>query len=167
MFSTSAPGLFQKVTNVVVHRGSEEMPLVVEDLCILLRSCIDWAAEWDATANNGEADRCYEYYPSFKTAISAKYLAYFAMWNRLLVAVSPSFWPAAEQGALRAATKVMWLTSHRSSPSVSGLGIVLARKVAESILTTTSQWSDPESYVSGMIKSSIFSDWCALLGRAI
>ena len=166
MFSTSAPGLFQKVTDIVIHRDSEEIRIVVEDLCVLLRNYNEWAAEWDAIVNNGEADRCYENHHSFKTAISAKYLAYFAMWNRLLAAVSPLFGPAAEQRAIRAAMKVMRVTNHRSSLSVSGLGIVLARTVAQSVLTTTSKWCDPESYVFGTIRSSVFSDWCVLLGRA-
>jgi hypothetical protein len=167
MISTFLPGLFQRVTQVVVYGTAADLELI-PDLVDLIEKYGNWAITWSSSATEmGIETHARKSAALFDVGIMCKYLGYYAMCNRLLVVVSPPHREKAESTAIKAARDLISLAPHFQSPTVAGLGIVLGEKVARSILDTSRNWRAPEAELSVAVRAHLFKEWCNLLDRNI
>jgi hypothetical protein len=180
MMTGHAPGLFRRVTGVVIEPSQHRLERK-EEIAKGLRGLVDnlatWAARWNTTYKPPD-DRDVEtpaplpstgQAPSQKTAALATCLAYYALGNRFLAALDTSSATVTEPAAVEAALCVEEYAGSRELDSVPALGMRMARKMARSILATTAQWSgsegQPPSHPSVTIDPGIFISWCASFGR--
>jgi hypothetical protein len=164
VISTLLPDLFRRVTENVVQGVPASLDLHT-DLDHLAEMYDDWALTW---AHSDAYQRIYANPPELAMlalATICRYLGYYAMCNRLLVVSAATHRGEAERRATRAAKELLACSSRSASLSVPGLGIVLARKVARSILVTSGDWLTSDTVIPAADTAASFRKWCDMLDR--
>lgn len=161
------PGLFKKVTNAVVHQDLTEKSTIVGDLHSLLDDFTEWSVNWDwvlAGDHHEKATSALKRDTALRRSkLLTRYLVFLAMTNRFLIAIDPSSASYAESAAVTAAEWIVQIAEPQTTDSVPGVGMKLALLLGRSIISTTSEWSQPEALPT--LETKIFKSWCGMLGR--
>lgn len=163
-----APGIFKRVTNAVMHQNLVEKDEIVSEIHRLLDNYTDWSVQWDwvlededpKAIKTGLARDIY----LRRSKVLTRYLVYLAMVNRFLIAIDPRSASYAESAAVTAAKWIVQIAEPQTVDSVPGVGMKLALLLGKSILSTTTQWSQPE--LQETIQPDVFKGWCSMIGRA-
>lgn len=180
MITARGPGLFQKVTEAVVHQHSlEEASTLAHALRGLLDEYSAWGAHWSSRLLGDESCDSDTILVSSQTdssimrrigaAILPVYLAYWVLINRFLVAVEPSGGFVVEADILNAALRIIEIGEQRDPHAITDLCRSFAVMIARSIQATTTEWSRPADAfdVGETIEPRVFCRWNTLMGRVV
>lgn len=161
------PGLFKKVTNAVVHQDLTEKSTIVGELHSLLDDFTEWSVNWDwvlAGDHHEKATSALKRDTALRRSkLLTRYLVFLAMTNRFLIAIDPGSASYAESAAVTAAEWIVQIAEPQTTDSVPGVGMKLALLLGRSIISTTSEWSQPDALPT--LEPKIFKSWCGMLGR--
>jgi hypothetical protein len=162
MISTFVPGLFCRV-EAVVTQDLPAGPALHEDLRRIIHNFDDWAVAYFALEGSyHEGTRLPSAFGNVAT--EWKFLAYYAMCNRLLVASSWGHQRESELRAVRAARAILADHGPYGTSSVHELGMAVSRTVALSIVNTSVDWLCLDRVGS---RTRLFRHWCKLLDRSV
>ncbi|KAI1629232.1 hypothetical protein EDD37DRAFT_644991 [Exophiala viscosa] len=175
MILARAPDLFRKVTEVVAQQRLQPQDQLVNCLRGLINALSNWADYWEKHLSNDGDSETRTGLSSTESArgryLLTRYLTFLALANRFLCAIEPTLGAIAERNALEAASEIAFVSQTHDLDTVSGLGLRLADKVAQSIQDSAADWSYSMSLrtlsESRTINVETFSSWCALLGRVV
>ncbi|KAK5035413.1 hypothetical protein LTS07_002851 [Exophiala sideris] len=175
MILARAPNLFRSVTKVVVQQRSHPQDELVRSLRDLIDELSKWGARWNKYLPNDSDPETRVRVSSTESArrrhLSTRYLTFLALANRCLCAIEPASGAFAEQNAFDAASAIALSLEVPNLDTVSGLGLKLADRVAQSIQDTAADWSYSMSLRtlsnSQTIDAETFSSWCVLLGKVV
>lgn len=150
-----------------MHQHLNEKDTIIRELHNLLDDYTDWSVQWDWVLANDHRPKMTSGLTRDtslrRSKVLTRYLVYLAMTNRFLIAIDPQSASYAESAAVTAATWIVQIAEPQTVDSVPGVGMKLALLLGQSILSTTSQWSQPELLQT--IEPEIFKGWCEMIGR--
>ena len=175
MILARAPSLFRRVTNVVRQPDSRPQDQLVNCLRDLIDRLSKWRFRWEKyLANDSDPEPgsgLSSAHSVRRQYLLTRCLTYLALAYRFLCAIESTLGALAERNALEAASDIALVSQTHDLDTVSGLGLRLADKVAQSIQGTAADWSYSMSLRtssnSQTIDAATFSSWCALLGREV
>ncbi|KAK6364246.1 hypothetical protein LTS17_012417 [Exophiala oligosperma] len=168
MILARVPGIFRSITEVVMHRNNTELKAaLIDQLRILLAELTYWGRHLRSETGSFRSRYARRHYQSTTT----RYLLFLTLAYRFQTALDVASAPTAEANAVEAASCLeIVIESHQRKPG-SAPTLRLARKIVDSINTTTACWSRPQSSdptaQSGTIAPEVFTQWSTLVGRVV
>ncbi|KIW10463.1 hypothetical protein PV08_11427 [Exophiala spinifera] len=167
MILARAPGIFRSITGVVLLRSTEDRVALIDQLRVFLTELISWGSHLRSETGSFRSQYARKHYQSTTT----RYLLFLTLAYRFQIAIDVTSAPLAEANVVEGATYLeQIIDSHQHEP-VSAPTLRLAKKVVDSVNTTTASWSQAQSSDTadqpGTIAPELFTHWSALVGRVV